>query len=112
VNEGVSDRRLPWLLRTLFQLVVDGLEQELQALEELDAPRIDAFIRWDPVLASTHRSKYVRAVADYLAGGYSSDDSRIFASEYEIAYLRNRVSLRGRITRQNLEELFLDIGEH
>ena len=107
----VRERHLPWLIRILFRLVTSGLDKEQEALAEIGAPKIDAFIRWDPALAATYKSKYVRAVADYLAAGYGADDTRIHEVEYEIAYLRRKEPIRARLAERDLEDLFVDIGK-
>ena len=110
---GVSERRLPWLLRILFELALDGVNQEREALKEIGAPQIDAFIKYDPILALTYRAKKVRSTARYLQHGYSEDRYKQdpYSSEYEIAYLRHRMPIRTRLEKRDLEKMFLDIGK-
>ena len=111
---GVSDRRLPWLLKLLFRLALDGVDLEKRALKNVNAPEIDAFIEYDTFLALTYKAKKVRAVAEYLAGGYSN---RInvggdpYAVEYEFTYLRKRLPIRARLEKRSLDKLFVDLGE-
>lgn len=109
---GVSERRLPWLLRILFQLALDGVNQERQALKGIDAPDIDAFIQYDSILALTYRAKKVRTVGKYLAAGYNDEvlrDMDPYSVEYEFAYLRNRMPIRARLEKQSLEKMFIDL---
>lgn len=111
---GVSEKRLPWLLRILFELALDGVNQERQALQEIGAPQIDAFIKYDPILALTYRAKRVRATARYLQHGYDKkkDEKDPYAAEYELAYLRHRLPIRARLEKRNLDEMFIDIGKN
>ena len=110
---GITEKRLPWLLRILFELALDGVNQERQALKEIGAPQIDAFIQYDPVLALTYRAKRVRATARYLKHGYSKEryEQDPYAAEYEFAYLRKRMPIRARLEKRDLEKMFLDIGK-
>ena len=111
-ESGLSEKRLPWLLRILFQLALDGVNQEQSALQEIGAPRIDAFIQYDKVLALTFNAKKVRSVARYLQHGY--DEKRLeqdtYTAEYEFAYLRNRMPIRARLEKRKLDEMFIDLS--
>ena len=111
-GSGVSEKRLPWLLRILFKLALDGVDQERQALKNINAPDIDAFIEYDPILALTYRAKRVRATARYLKLGYSSERYKQdpYAAEYEFAYLRRRMPIRARLDRKKIDEYFHDLG--
>jgi len=103
---GVSERRLPWLLRLVFRLALDGVDQEREALRNLGAPDIDAFIEFDEVLALTYAEKKVERTARYLMG----EKVDPMGVEYEFAYLRRRIPIRSRLEKRSMEQLFMDIS--
>ena len=111
---GVSDKRLPWLLRLVFKLALDGVDQERQALKDINAPQIDAFLEYDSFLALTYRAKKVRTIGEYLAGGYANRvkvGGDPYAVEYEFTYLRKRTPIRARLEKRSIDKLFVDLGE-
>ena len=107
MSEGISDARLPWLLRLLFNLALDGLEQEINAIRESDIPTVDAFIGYDPIISFIYIEKKIESIAEYLLTG----DADVYKSEYEIAYLKNRLALRARLKKRDPSELIYDINK-
>ncbi len=103
----IQNNTLPYLTRLLVDLALDGLEQEQEALQEIKAPKLDAFITETTSLRLVLRGKSVRAIAKHL----KRETDNPYATEYELAYLNSIRTLRARIVKRDIEKLFLNIGE-
>ena len=102
--KGLQTQHIPWLTRILVHALLDSLAEEREALKDIGAPAIDAFIQWDPVMTYTYADKKVELIADYLLGKRVDPHS----TEYEFAYLRNREPLRVRVSRLDMNDLVIN----
>ena len=102
--KGLQTQNLPWLTRVLVHAIFDSLAEEREALRQIGAPSIDAFVDWDSILVWTYVDKKVEALSRHLKGEKVNPNS----VEYEIAYLRNREPLRVRVSRLNMNDLVIN----
>ena len=103
----VRASEFPYITRLLLQLIMEGLNQELEALRDSGIPLIDAFIDGDdPEFRRIVEYKRRESVANYFLKGYTGQEglSDVLRPSYELAYVRRKSRLRARIGEWNPRE--------